>query len=115
MPKKSMSFTVINIYDIVTVSFTCAYFAYISKDWYTLNYYMLCISYVGFVCLFFLPESPRWLLLKSKSKEAISVLNTIGKYNGSTHRIPLDAEFVEDPSTANKEIDASVLESQGKT
>ena len=113
--KKSISFTVINIIDIMTVSVSCAYFAYVSKDWYTLNFYMLCFSYVGFFCLFLLPESPRWLLLNSKTKEAIEVLNGIAKLNGSKGRIPLDAEFVEDPSNVDKEVDTSVLESQGKT
>lgn len=101
LPKKSITFTVINTYDIVTVSLTCAYFAYISKDWYTLNLYMLCISYAGFFGLFLAPESPRWLLLNGQTRRAISVLNTIGRLNGSPHRIPLDAEFIEDPSAAN--------------
>ena len=63
MPKKSIAFTAVNIYDIVTVSLTCAYFAYLSKNWYTLNLIMLIISYIGFFGLFIAPESPRWLLL----------------------------------------------------
>ena len=63
LPKKSIAFTAVNIYDIVTVSLTCAYFACVSKNWYTLNLFMLAISYIGFFGLFIAPESPRWLLL----------------------------------------------------
>ena len=101
LPKKSIAFTAVNIYDIVTVSITCAYFAYLSTNWYTLNLFMLIISYIGFFGLFIAPESPRWLLINGQSQKAISVLNTIGKFNGSKYRIPLDAEFVEDPKERN--------------
>ena len=115
LPKKSTVFTFINSTDCTTLSLTCAYFAFVSKDWYTLNFCTLCLAYFGFFCLFLLPESPRWLIINSKTKEAIQTLNSIAKFNGSKHKIPQDAEFVEDPAMANKEIDVSVLESQGAT
>ena len=43
-----------------------------------------------------MPESPRWLLLNGKTKEAIANLNYIAWFNGSSERIPENAEFIED-------------------
>ena len=111
LPKKSTVFTFINVFDSTTLSLACAYFYWVSKDWYTLNFYTLCLAYFGFLCLFFLPESPRWLVINSRTKEAIQTLNNMAKINGSKNKIPRDAEFVEDPAMANREVDQSVLES----
>ena len=41
------------------------------------------------------PESPKWLLLQGRQKEAIRVLNYIAKFNCSPNRIPEDTEFIE--------------------
>ena len=41
------------------------------------------------------PESPKWLLLQGKTKEAIDVLNYIAWFNRSKNRIPTNAKFVE--------------------
>jgi hypothetical protein len=45
--------------------------------------------------LFFIPESPRWLLLKkgSKNLETIGIFNYIAWFNGSKFRVPNDATF----------------------
>jgi hypothetical protein len=39
------------------------------------------------------PESPRWLLLNSKHRKAIDVLNYIAKFNCSKETIPSNARF----------------------
>jgi hypothetical protein len=57
---------------------------------------MLSIS--ALIVAFFCPESPRWLLVNGKRLEAIDALNKIAKVNGSPHRIPITASFVEDTS-----------------
>ena len=79
--------------------FLCLYFMYVSKDWYPLNFYVLLLSYISFVLTFLCPESPRWLLVNGRTKEAIEVLNYIALWNGNSQRIPEDAQFVEDPTT----------------
>ena len=50
---------------------------------------------VGGIVLYFLvvPESPRYLFMNKKSKEAIKVLNYIAWFNFSKLRIPDDAQF----------------------
>jgi hypothetical protein len=47
-----------------------------------------CISFMLFV-----PESPRWLLLRKRNKEAIKVFNYIAWFNRSPMRVPDDAIF----------------------
>ena len=98
LPKKSLAFTVINLVDAIPVGVTCLYFWFISKDWYTLNFYQLLICYAAFLGVFLCPESPRWLLVNGKSTEAIKVLNWMAKINGLPQSIPENAQFVEDPN-----------------
>mmetsp|Transcript_12808 Transcript_12808/g.21674 ORF Transcript_12808/g.21674 Transcript_12808/m.21674 type:complete len:203 (-) Transcript_12808:1054-1662(-) len=43
--------------------------------------------------LLFVPESPRWLMVNQRSKESIKVLNYIAWFNGSSYRIPEQAQF----------------------
>ena len=98
LPKKALAFTVINLVDAIPVAVTCLYFWFISKDWYTLNFYQLLLCYAAFLGVFICPESPRWLLVNGKSAEAIKVLNWMAKINGNPQSIPEDAQFVEDPT-----------------
>lgn len=53
-----------------------------------------------FVLLFFVPESPRWLAMKNRNKEALSILSRIG---GAEHA-----------ASEMKEIKASVVEVKGR-
>ena len=46
-----------------------------------------------FVCLFLGPESPEWLLMKGRRKEAIIALNKIAAFNGG-EMIDKDQKFV---------------------
>ena len=91
-------FTIINLVDAIPVSVTCVYFWFISKDWYTLNFYQLIICYAAFLAMFLCPESPRWLVVNGQRTEAIKILNWMAKINGIVKPIPDDAEFVEDPT-----------------
>jgi len=45
--------------------------------------------------LFAIPESAPWLLATGRRKRAIRTLNYIAWFNGSTERISMDANFVE--------------------
>lgn len=42
-----------------------------------------------------MPESPNWLMMNNRTKEAIESLNLIAKINGVEYRIPENATFKE--------------------
>ena len=98
LPQKSLSFTIINLIDALPMAVLCLYFLFISKDWYYINFYVTLTGYVALMFAFICPESPRWLLVNGKSKEAIKVLNYMSKFNGNLERIPNNTQFVEDPT-----------------
>ena len=54
---------------------------------------MTVISYG--ICAFVLPESPGWLLINGRKKEAIEAFNFIGRINGAKKIIPVTAHFCE--------------------
>lgn len=95
-PYKSRAFTTINVFDALPMVITCLYFQYVSKNWVHLSLFFCGLSYLALVFSFICPESPRWLLIKGRSAEAIAELNKIGRMNRSTERIPANAIFVED-------------------
>ncbi|CAC5389096.1 SLC22A4_5 [Mytilus coruscus] len=56
-------------------------YAYFIRDWETL---ILVVSVPVTICLFviaFVPESPRWLLLKGRTKEAMKIFKRTAKFN----------------------------------
>lgn len=95
-PYKSRAFTTINVFDALPMVITCLYFMLISKNWIHLSLFFCCLSYLALVAAFICPESPRWLLIKGRSTEAITALNKIAHMNKVPGRIPTSAVFVED-------------------
>merc|ERR1719429_726853 len=52
------------------------------RDW---HWHLRCISAlvaVGSIILFWLPESPRWLIARSRMEEAKKILSEVSKKNG---------------------------------
>ena len=95
--KNSTGVTVsLTCFDAGSLAFICTYFLLISKDWFPLMFFMTMLSTASFlVCLFVLPESPIWLLNQGRAKDAIDVLNYIGKWNGVSERIDYSVIFQE--------------------
>ena len=87
-PHKANAFTYINIFDALPMVITCFYFMYISKNWMHLSLIFCILCYVALFCAFICPESPRWLLVNSRSHEAIQELNKIAIMNKSLTKIP---------------------------
>jgi len=86
----------ITSFDSATTAVVCIYFVFISKDWFPLFFAMTLLSTLSYlVIVFFLPESPIWLLNTGKTSDAIAALNKIGKFNGVGKQIPADAIFSE--------------------
>ena len=82
--KNSTAVTVsLTCFDAGSLAFICTYFLLISKNWFPLMFFMTMLSTASFLFLaFVLPESPIWLINQGKTKEAVDVLNYIGKWNG---------------------------------
>lgn len=96
---KPRGFTVINMFDALTMAVVGLYFIFISKEWFWLYFIMLLLTYITTALVVFCPESPRWHLINGRSAEAIAQLNLIGKLNGFVDdQIPPNAVFVEDPT-----------------
>lgn len=52
-----------------------------------------------------MPESPNWLMMNNRTKEAIESLNLIAKINGVEYRIPENATFKEMQLATKDEVD----------
>lgn len=95
---KPRSYLAINLYDALPLPLLCLYFVYISKSWVYINIVVLIIQMISLLICAFLPESPKWHLINGRTPEAIKILNKIAEVNGSPHRIPESATFIEDPT-----------------
>lgn len=58
------------------------YFLYISKEWVWLQIPNILLCIVGVCWVWFLPETPHWLLAKKKYGEARSVFKKMHRWNG---------------------------------
>ena len=74
-PNKARAFTAINVFDGLPMVVTAGYFLFISKDWLYLSLFFCALSYIALMVAFFCPESPRWLIVNSRSAEGIDALN----------------------------------------
>ena len=67
-PFKSTSFTIINVFEGLTLAVVGIYYVYISRNWYWLCLVMFIISILATALIPFCPESPRWHLVNGRSK-----------------------------------------------
>ena len=86
--------------------------AYYIRDWYTLHL----VAYTPVLILlslwFFIPESPRWLIINGRIKEAKAIISQVGKENRRQvpdHLMASKAEEGETPTETETETDSSVL------
>ncbi|XP_037789627.1 organic cation transporter protein-like [Penaeus monodon] len=66
--------------------------AYLIRDWKPLQAALTTPALVLVVFYFLLPESPRWLILKGRHKEALEVLHRAARLNGRT--LPPDQQVI---------------------
>ena len=107
-PYKSTAFTMINIFDGMTMAIVCIYYMTVSRNWLWLCLFFTIISYIASFTILLCPESPRWHLVNGRTSEAIKALNHIAEMNGrfkEDQRIPDGAIFVEDPTNYDVTVD----------
>mmetsp|Transcript_1707 Transcript_1707/g.2367 ORF Transcript_1707/g.2367 Transcript_1707/m.2367 type:complete len:209 (+) Transcript_1707:277-903(+) len=95
---KSTAFTIINVFEGLTLAVVGLYYLFISRDWYYLCLFMLLISILATMLTPLCPESPRWHLTCGNRAEAINELNRMASLNIRLQRISESAIFVEDPT-----------------
>jgi hypothetical protein len=54
--------SVICTFDSATLFIVCFYFLYVDKDWLPLNLVITLCYTVAAIAMFFMPESPKWLI-----------------------------------------------------
>ena len=69
--------------EIVTALFGVLYFAAISKNWIGYIAIGYVMGLVGTVCVYFLPESPKYLFMKGHYEETARILNIIARNNNT--------------------------------
>lgn len=93
----SMCCGLLNTWDTVTLTVLTLYFRYWNKNWFYLYFSLTVLGALSMLFMMVLaPESPKWLILQGRKKEAISAFNNIAKLNGSKERIEDDAIFEEE-------------------
>ena len=93
---KATAATTLNFLEFLTSMLGGIYFLLISQDWAPFILWVYFFNLAGFIILLFCcPESPYWLLMQGKEKEAIEALNYIAWFNRSDRKIPEETEFIE--------------------
>jgi hypothetical protein len=93
---KSACCTAINVVDTLTMVVVGLYILFISRNWFPIEFAIFIVSLINYACMsFFMPESPKWLLITGRVDQAITEFNYIAKVNGSPNRIPETAQFIE--------------------
>lgn len=58
--------TVMFVAESLTYILVCGYFAFLSKDWIPIQYANIGLSAFAIVSLYFMPESPRFLIAQGR-------------------------------------------------
>ena len=91
---KAFCATFINIGDLLSFSFIGLYLVYVDRNIMRLMEQAYIVQSSAIIAaLIILPESPQWLFLKGRHSNAISNLNYVAWFNGSTKFIPENAQF----------------------
>ncbi|XP_068150923.1 carcinine transporter [Drosophila tropicalis] len=85
---------------------------YLERDWVRLSYYTSLPFYAYFLYMFFMPESPRWLLMRGRLEEALKILENMARVNGRQFpevvHSKLEAQIIRDKLKKNKKKVANV-------
>ena len=68
--------------------------AYLLQRWRYLNFTLSLLSIPALILMLLLPESPRWLHAKGRTREAECVLRKLTKFKGKLHKESYEAEHI---------------------
>jgi hypothetical protein len=92
---KSTCCGVMNFVDTITLAIMCSYFMFF-PNWFYLEITMTSLCVLSYFCLVvFMPESPKWHLIKGNMDGALKSFDAIARLNRSKNRIPRNSVFVE--------------------
>ena len=93
---KSFASSCINFVDVAGSAVAGCFWIFIERDWHPLYVGTVSVTMMGyFFVLYVSAESPRWLLLHGRAREAVNVLNYIAWFNGVERRVSWDVTFIE--------------------
>ena len=113
---KSFACSCINFADVAGSAVAGCFWLFVERDWFPLFFGTVAVSALAYtVVLIVSLESPKWLLMRGRTDEAIKVLNYIAWFNGVEHRVEPGTKFIEaqeenaaiPPSPLNKSVRAS--------
>jgi hypothetical protein len=85
---KSSAVTFLNMLDSSTMIVFGLYVLFISRNWFYLELTMYLCGLAAFLfVLAVMPESPKWLLINGRPKEALEQFKTIAQINGVPYTI----------------------------
>ena len=89
LPRKNrtLAVTVIYVTDALVYPTIVIYFWTISTNWFSLFLVAYCLSVIGAVACFYLPESPQFLIQLNQFDEALQVFRRIAKINGKLDKL----------------------------
>ena len=93
LERRAGAITIIGVADAITGFVAGMYYIFISRDWFPLYMFVTGLSYLAIILAFFMPESPRWLLVSGRGREGVKAINYIAWLNRSPVRIPEDTIF----------------------
>lgn len=93
---KSSACSVLNIINSGTMVVFGLYVLLISREWFPIEMFMWTIGMLSYLAMyFFMPESPRWLLINGRKLEALEMYKKIADFNKTEFLIPLTSHFTE--------------------
>jgi OCT family organic cation transporter-like MFS transporter 4/5 len=99
--------TILSMNNQLTGLIGCLYFWQISKDWHWLELWACGSGIVSMIGVYFLPESPKFLVSLKKYDQARQAINTIARIN--KHQEAFDCQFDREVEDLRENIDLNNL------
>jgi hypothetical protein len=95
--RRNSAIQIVSTFDNMTLIVMCAYFLWLSINWFALFFWMANISALcHLIVMVFFPESPLWLIQTKKNEiQAVASFNRLARLDLSPNRIDETVTFEE--------------------